>query len=81
MLREDNATSPTAEKSVGEADLALDKTFNFFFLQLVLLFPCKDLIPCYVTCYVTVWMNSINRDLPVSWEYDLQNTSWFAVGY
>lgn len=31
MLREDNAASPTAEKSVGEADLALDKTFKSFF--------------------------------------------------
>lgn len=31
MLREDNVTSATAEKSVGEADLALDKTFKSFF--------------------------------------------------
>lgn len=48
MLREDNVTSLTAEKSIGEADLALDKTFKcfffVFFLQLALLFPCEDLI-------------------------------------
>lgn len=60
MLREDNVTSLTAEKSVGEADLALDKTFKcffVFFLQLALLFPCEDLIdliPCYVNCYKKV---------------------------
>lgn len=34
MLREDNVTSATAEKSVGEADLALDKTFKSFFFLL-----------------------------------------------
>ncbi len=65
MLREDNAAFPTAEKSVGEADLALDKTFKSF-----LLFPCKDLIdwvPCYVTRYVTVWTNNINSVAVAQW--------------
>jgi len=40
MLREDNVTSATTEKSVDEADLALDKTFESFFFFSLHSLPC-----------------------------------------